>query len=81
MQAGGHARNPVRLCGEIAGHPAFAPLLVALGLADFSMHPGRILGVRDALARCDGGKLRALAPRLLHAASRDEVAGLLKDAM
>ena len=78
IRAGRRANKPVSLCGEIAGDPAFARLLVALGLDDFSMHPGRILAMRDALARCDSAALHALAPRLLHSGSRDEVAELLK---
>ncbi|MEO6967232.1 MAG: phosphoenolpyruvate--protein phosphotransferase [Rhodanobacteraceae bacterium] len=78
LGAGHRAKKPVSLCGEIAGDPSFAPLLVALGLIDFSMHPGRILAQRDALARCDRGALRKLAPRLLRARSRNEVAALLK---
>ena len=78
IRAGNRANKPVSLCGEIAGDPAFAPLLVALGLNDFSMHPGRVLAMRDALARCDSKALRELAPRIMRAGSRDEVAGLLK---
>lgn len=78
IRVGNRANKPVSLCGEIAGDPAFAPLLVALGLNDFSMHPGRVLAMRDALARCDGASLRALAPRLLRADSRDEISELLK---
>ncbi len=72
------ARKPVCLCGEIAGDPVFAPLLVALGLEEFSMLPDRILAQRDALSRCDRKALRALAPRLLRATSRDDIAALLK---
>lgn len=71
------ARKPVCLCGEMAGDPVFTALLLALGLTEFSMHPGQILAVRDALSRLDRPALRALAPRLLRAASRDEVEELL----
>lgn len=78
ITCGRRARKPVSLCGEIAGDPAFAPLLVALGLTDFSMHPGRVLAMRDALAHCDRAILRQLAPRLLRAGTREEVADLLK---
>lgn len=78
LHNGRRARKPVSLCGEIAGDPAFAPMLVALGLEDFSMHPRRILGMRDALARCDARALRVLAPRLLRARNHDEVSTLLK---
>jgi len=71
------AHKPVCLCGEIAGDPAFAPVLVALGLEDFSMLPDRILAQRDALARCDRKALRAVAPRLLRARDSDEIAALI----
>jgi len=67
----------VCLCGEIAGDPAFAPVLVALGLEEFSMLPDRILAQRDALAHCDREALRALAPRLLRARDSDEIATLI----
>ncbi len=71
------AKKSVCLCGEIAGDPRFTALLVALGLTEFSMHPGQILQVRDTLSELDRGKLRQLAPQLLRAASRDEVERLL----
>lgn len=71
------ARKPVCLCGEIAGDPAFGPVLVALGLEDFSMLPDRILGQRDALSRCDRRRLRAMAPRLLRAHDNGELSALL----
>jgi len=71
------AGKRVCLCGEIAGDPAFAPVLVALGLEEFSMLPDRILGARDALAHCDRKTLRALAPRLLRARDSDEIAALI----
>ncbi|HET6631948.1 MAG TPA: phosphoenolpyruvate--protein phosphotransferase [Rhodanobacteraceae bacterium] len=71
------AGKPVTLCGEMAGDPAFTPLLLALGLTGFSMHPSHMLAVRDALSRLDRRALRALAPRLLRAAGRDEVEALL----
>ncbi|TAM96408.1 MAG: phosphoenolpyruvate--protein phosphotransferase [Rhodanobacteraceae bacterium] len=71
------ARKPVCLCGEIGGDPTFAPVLVALGLEDFSMLPDSILSQRDALSRCDRKALRALAPRLLRARDNKEIAALL----
>lgn len=69
--------KPVCLCGEMAGDSRFTALLVALGLTEFSMHPGQILEVRDTLSRLHRPALRRLAPRLLHATSRDEVEQLL----
>ncbi len=78
-----HARRagkPVSLCGEIAGDPGFAPILIALGLEDFSMLPDRILAQRDALSHCDWSALRKLAPRLLRARDPDAVAALIEAA-
>ena len=75
------AGKSVCLCGEIAGDPAFAPLLLALGLEDFSMLPDRILAQRDALSHCDRGSLRALAPRLLRAHDNEEISKLLDNAL
>lgn len=74
------AGKPVSLCGEMAGDPNFTPLLLALGLEQFSMHPQQILAVRDALTSCNSAALRKLAPRILHAANRDEVEALLNEA-
>ncbi len=71
------AGKPACLCGEMAGDSRFTALLVALGLTEFSMHPGQILTIRDTLSGLDHGKLRQLAPQLLHATSRDQVESLL----
>ena len=75
--AGRRAKKPVSLCGEIGGDVNFTALLLALGLTEFSMHPGKLLEVRDRLATLDRAALRAHAPRLLHAATHEEVSALL----
>jgi phosphoenolpyruvate-protein phosphotransferase (PTS system enzyme I) len=67
------ARKPVSLCGEIAGDTQFTALLLAMGLEEFSMHPGQLLQVRDRLTQLDCRALRRAAPRLFRAHSRDEV--------
>lgn len=61
---------PVTLCGEIAAEPAFAPLLLALGLDELSLHPTHLLEVRQAIRGCDLARLRAAAPALLRARGR-----------
>ncbi|WP_119718804.1 phosphoenolpyruvate--protein phosphotransferase [Cognatilysobacter tabacisoli] len=60
----------VAVCGEMAGDPLFAPLLLALGLNEFSLHPGTLLELRRAIRDCDLAQLRARAPALLRARSR-----------
>lgn len=68
----GHQHKlPVAMCGEIAGDPLFTPLLLALGLREFSLHPATLLEVREKVRACDLGKLRRRASGLLRANDRD----------
>jgi len=62
--------KPIAVCGEMAADPLFAPLLLALGLCEFSLHPATLLEVRQAIRGCDLGALRARAPALLRARDR-----------
>lgn len=69
-----HKRGkPVSVCGEMAGDPMFAPLLLALGLEEFSLHPATLLEVRRAIRACDLAALRARAPKLLRARDRGAI--------
>jgi phosphotransferase system enzyme I (PtsI) len=49
----------VAVCGEMAGDVTLTDLLLGLGLRSFSMHPSRILAVKEAVLRAD---TRLLAP-------------------
>lgn len=62
----------VALCGEMASEPRFAPMLLALGLTDFSLHPRGILELKDALAQIDRRPLLARKRAIL--AARDATA-------
>lgn len=62
--------KPVAVCGEVAGDPMFAPVLLALGLEEFSLHPGTLLELRRAMRGFDLSALRARAPALLRARDR-----------
>ncbi len=44
---------PVSLCGEMAAEPRLIPLLLGLGLREFSVQPRAIAGVRDAVRALD----------------------------
>lgn len=44
-----HAPMPVTVCGEAAGDPLIAPLLVTAGLRRLSMAPGAFVAIRRAL--------------------------------
>ncbi|TWG92264.1 phosphotransferase system enzyme I (PtsI) [Luteimonas sp. J16] len=65
--------KPVAVCGEMAGDPALTPLLLALGLEEFSLHPGMLLEVRRAIRAQDRGALRAAAPALLRCRDRASI--------
>ena len=72
--------KPVAVCGEMAADAMFVPLLLALGLGEFSMHPATLLEVRRAIRGCDLGALRARAPALMRARDRKEIlAWLLRE--
>jgi len=69
-----NARNvPIAVCGEVAGDARFAPLLLALGLEQFSLHPTSLLEVRRTIRNCDLDRLRANAPALMRARDRGEI--------
>jgi phosphotransferase system enzyme I (PtsI) len=55
----------VAVCGEMAGDVAFTRLLLGLGLRSFSMHPSRILAVKQEVLRADTGKLEEWAKGVL----------------
>jgi phosphotransferase system enzyme I (PtsI) len=75
-----HKRGkPVAVCGEMAGDATFAPLLLALGLGEFSLHPNTLLELRRAIRNCDLGALRAHAPALLRARDRRSIEDWLED--
>ena len=65
--------KPAAVCGEMAGDPAFTALLLALGLEEFSLHPGTLLEVRRAVRAHDLSALRARVPALLRARDRSGI--------
>jgi len=70
IRAAGARNTPIAVCGEMAGDPLFVPLLLALGLTEFSLHPATLLEVRRAIRSADLAELRNRAPALLRARDR-----------
>jgi phosphotransferase system enzyme I (PtsI) len=62
--------TPVAVCGEIAGDPRYVPILLALGLSEFSLHPSMLLEVRRAIRGSDLSELRSRAAQLLRVRER-----------
>ena len=64
---------PVAACGELAGDPAGALVLVGLGVDELSAEPRLLDGIRAALADVTGDQLRELAARALAATDAETV--------
>ena len=71
-------QTPVAVCGEIAGDAKLAPLLLALGLTEFSLHPATLLEVRKAIRHSDLAVLKARTDKLLQARDRTGIENWLK---
>ncbi len=67
------AGRQVTLCGEMAGDVRYTGLLLALGLTEFSMHPGLLLEVREAVNSFDRSQLLGEAKALLRAITREGI--------
>ena len=72
---------PVAVCGELAGDPLGALVLVGLGVDELSADAGSLDGVRAALARVTRPQLDELARRALAASDADAVRELAAAAM
>jgi phosphotransferase system enzyme I (PtsI) len=73
------AHRELSICGEMAGDPAYTELLLGLGLRQFSVAPGELLDVKNAIRKTDLQRARTLATRALEAASVADVAALLQE--
>jgi len=65
IKTGERARVPVSVCGEMAGETEVTELLLGLGLRQFSMHPTRILAVKQRVLETSRHGARQLAARVL----------------
>jgi phosphotransferase system enzyme I (PtsI) len=60
---------PVAVCGELAGDTRYTRLLLALGLREFSMHPGHILEVKQVIRDTDVARATAALTEWLNHSS------------
>jgi phosphotransferase system enzyme I (PtsI) len=81
VEAARQANIAVSMCGEMAGEPQYALILLGLGLHELSMNPGSLPFMKRILrrgARADGERLLEEALRLV---TPDEVELLVHDRM
>jgi phosphotransferase system enzyme I (PtsI) len=77
IDAAGTAGIPVSLCGELASRAEAVPLLIGLGLRQFSMHGGAVLRIKRAVRSADSRHCATLAAAALAASGAAAVHALL----
>ena len=70
--------SSVSICGELAGDPRAAPLLVAMGFDQLSMNAGSLSLVKRVLSAFSAAELADLMATLLPLRSAQEVDGRLR---
>lgn len=60
------------MCGEVAGDQLAVPILVGMGLDEFSMSATSILKTRSLMSRLDSEKMKELADRAVNEATTNE---------
>jgi len=66
------------ICGEMAGDPAYLPILLGLGFDELSMSPPSIPRVKRILRRCSLAGARALVDKALRLQTAEQVDVLLR---
>lgn len=68
----------VGMCGEMAGNPLATPLLMGMGLDEFSMNSGQILHIRSLIKQMNTRQLQPLVHRSLNAQTASAVTAMVK---
>jgi phosphoenolpyruvate-protein kinase (PTS system EI component) len=77
-QAGAKAGIPVTVCGEMAGDPSVAPLLIGLGVTELSVAVPSVALVKHAVRQTRLEQARQLAAEALQCSRARDVQQLLK---
>ena len=73
IKAANTAKIPVSVCGEMAGHPLGAKLLVGLGIKTLSMTPISILPIKEELLKFSYDALHKKACECLKVSTETEI--------
>lgn len=79
IDAGARRRIPVSICGEMAGDPRYAALLLGLGLRELSMAPLNIPRVKRRVRHLDMVAATRRARAIMDQADQARIAALLDD--
>jgi phosphotransferase system enzyme I (PtsI) len=72
-------RIPISVCGEIAGDPKFAPLLLGLGIQELSMAVGNIPRIKQRIRSLDFAAAARCARIIMEQTDSGRIAMLLDD--
>lgn len=76
---GAHKNNILcGMCGEAAGDPAFIPILIGLGLDEFSMNANKILQARKLIRKLNFQECKQIAQDILKLNYTEEIKRKLK---
>jgi len=78
VDAAKQAGKAVSICGEISGNPFYTPLLVGLGLREFSINPLSILEIKGAVRGLSAKGARTIAETALTLSTAEEVEKVLR---
>ena len=81
VQSGHEAGIPVAICGEMAAEPAYAIILLGLGLDEFSMNPASIPKVKKMLRMSRFEETRSLVEKLFQFSTASEIERHVRDWM
>ena len=79
IDAAHHEKKWVGMCGELAGEPLATPILIGLGLDEFSMSPPFIPLVKQIIRNLNAQEMIALAQGALNLESPKEIHELVKN--
>jgi len=77
VQVANNTGRPVILCGEMAGTPAYIPLLVGMGLTDLSMNPSALLEAKKIIRDTAFENWQSIARTACNLASVEEINRLI----
>ncbi len=79
IRAANNAGKPVSLCGEMAGSPMYTPILIGLGLRQFSMSPSMLMEVKERVRAVRVSECEDIAQQAMGMDSSDHIRELLME--
>jgi phosphotransferase system enzyme I (PtsI) len=77
--AGRQHNVPVYMCGEMAGEPLYVPILLGLGISEFSTNPQAIPVIKNAIRMIDTEQARRTMDQVLALPTAEEIETLLQN--